>query len=438
MEIDFNLFDTSEKLIDLAVERSHKFYVIKLKAVIKKLLQFENDQYFQCSQQNFLIHLSELKATEILNYGTDFFWLSVHRLYNAFDATDKKVIEIMYSFFLQNAFDSYFQLIPNGSRIQFENFGDGPVMFVKLNICVNSYFDRYIILRKEHNHKIEYSLDGEFVGIHDRQCSIDLKNAPSYFQIAKALIADKITILYQRQQNIFELIYFAECTENPFLGNLFKERIRGALNWIKTTDANTYNSLISGLDYIVPLGNNLDGNPLSFASAQLKRTVFLSLDLLRESDIEIAETLIHEFSHCELHYIQDTILLTKKEDTNKVYYSPWRLEPRPILGLIHAIYVSYRILNYYDNLLNNKNCESDISHIVSNKMVLLINQIQIGIKQIKADSLPVLSSSLLNHISTFNDKLAQKLNINLSNPPNVILKHQELWILNNKVLVLKL
>ena len=104
-------------------ERSSKFHVLKFRSVMEKIMKMEGTGSFKNSHSNFIAVLNNLRATELLKNGTDFFWSSVHRLFNALDAGNE-MTEIMYGIFFQNAFDAFFDLLPIGSRLEFRNYGD--------------------------------------------------------------------------------------------------------------------------------------------------------------------------------------------------------------------------------------------------------------------------------------------------------------------------
>jgi len=425
----------NKQFLNTALERSQKFHIIKYKTLLGSLALLNKENYFKNSSQNILEFQSKIKSQDLIKYSSDFFWSVVHRLSNAIDKKDRNEIEKTYIYFLLNYFDSFYFLLPLNTKISFKELNNGEIILAKLNISLSIYSDSNVSISKISDTILEYNL-GKFNCIEDNSYRISIVETPSWFKLRKENVCDRVVILYQRHENIFEEHYYQNCCESPFLGHLLKNRIATAFTKIKVNDNNLYNKLVSSIDYIIPYGNDPKNKYPNFAIATLKKTIFLSIDLLTEHEIFIAECIIHEYSHCELHLVQDTILLTNIENNILEYYSPWRKDPRPLLGVIHAIYISHEIINFYYSYLQNKENSKDETILVKDKTQIVIHQIFIALRQIKQNQLTDITKELLNSILQSTNEICEKLLIPISNPPQEIIKHKEIWKSVNKNLII--
>ncbi|MEU5757117.1 HEXXH motif-containing putative peptide modification protein [Streptomyces sp. NPDC047829] len=83
-----------------------------------------------------------------------------------------------------------------------------------------------------------------------------------------------------------------------------------------------------------------------------------------EDDVELAETLVHEFGHMKLHAAMDSVDLLvpdEREDGDgnrngarpeQLYYAPWREEPRPLSGLLHGVFVHMGVVDFWRRVLS--------------------------------------------------------------------------------------
>src|SRR5258706_1275702 len=416
--------------LNTATDRSRKFHILKLKTVFSKLLTLDKENYFENSTQNYFSFLSKIKAANLIEHSTDFFWSVVHRVSNVLDKNNKDEIEKTYIYFLLNSFDCFYSLLPINSQLQFKGIGSNDVILPKLGLSLGCYLDSSTTLCKVSYTSLSYKLK-KFDSIPDNNYLIFLNEIPQWFKLKQEIVCQRISVISQKHESIFEEHYYKDCCENIFLSHLLKQKIDRAFEIIKLTDIDLYHKLISSIDYIIPYGNDIEKKYPNFAIATLKKTIFLSIDLLSESDIHVAECIIHEYSHCELHCVQDTILLTNIENNILEYYSPWRKDPRPLLGLIHAIYIGNEILTFYFTYLQNRNNNSDEIISVRKKVEIIVHQIIIAIRQIKKYQLTDFALELMNSILKSTHEIAEHLSISTSNPLEEIINHIQIWKSNN-------
>ncbi len=409
-----------------AKELSSKFHILKYKTLLSRLESLDKVNFFENSSQNYLEFLSKLKSIDLITNGTDFFWSLIHRLNATLDKNNKEEIEKTYVYFLLNAFDSFYLLLPFNSKVQFKGIGGNDLILPKLDLSLNCSFDSGATLSKLNNTSLNYKLD-KFDSICDSNYLINLNEIPYWFRLKKELVCKKISIIFQKHGALFEDNYFEDCCDNIFLGHLFKNKIENAFGKIKLIDLSLYEKLVSSLDYIIPVGNEIKKEYSNFANVTLKKTIFLSIELLFEPEIHVAEYIIHEYSHCELHYVQDTVLFTNNKEDILEYYSPWRPDPRPLIGLIHAIFVSNEVACFFFTYLLNASRESDETLIVRKKLEILIHKIHIGLKQIKKIELTDFSLELMNVIQKSAQEISEQFSISTLMPPEEITNHILIW-----------
>lgn len=81
------------------------------------------------------------------------------------------------------------------------------------------------------------------------------------------------------------------------------------------------------------------GHDISYSSPDIPFSIFVSVPQPDERDavVRLAEALIHEAMHLQLTLIEAVVPLMSRNAATA--YSPWKLEDRPIQGVLHGAYV---------------------------------------------------------------------------------------------------
>lgn len=93
-------------------------------------------------------------------------------------------------------------------------------------------------------------------------------------------------------------------------------------------------ALAGGLSTLVPLRRPASGRPVSASSGWAWGAIALSLP---DDSLSLAETLVHEMQHLVLSAVEDVTPLIYA-DEQRVFYAPWRDDPRPLPGLLQGCY----------------------------------------------------------------------------------------------------
>lgn len=102
-------------------------------------------------------------------------------------------------------------------------------------------------------------------------------------------------------------------------------------------------SLARAMFSIVPLVPSVEGEPYSVTSPESFGSAMMELP---RDATSLAVSLIHEFQHVKLGALLDLISLTH-EESGAFHYAPWRLDPRPISGLLQGAYAYFGIVSFW-------------------------------------------------------------------------------------------
>ncbi len=102
-------------------------------------------------------------------------------------------------------------------------------------------------------------------------------------------------------------------------------------------------SLMAGLSTLIPLANDEPGREKSAASRQAFGAVAAALPV--DGDI-LALLILHEFQHVKLGAVLDLFDLCDPAE-RRLFYAPWRDDPRPIGPLLQGTYAHLAVTDYW-------------------------------------------------------------------------------------------
>ncbi|MEU6274090.1 HEXXH motif domain-containing protein [Streptomyces populi] len=94
---------------------------------------------------------------------------------------------------------------------------------------------------------------------------------------------------------------------------------------------------------LVPLEAVTSGEAYSVTSPECFGSMMMQLPLDATS---LAVSLVHEFQHIKLGALLDMVTLTREED-GALHHAPWRLDPRPVPGLLQGAYAYLGIVSFW-------------------------------------------------------------------------------------------
>jgi len=153
----------------------------------------------------------------------------------------------------------------------------------------------------------------------------------------------------------------------------------------------------------------------------------------------MVEALVHEYHHQKLNALFNLDPVITGPSAKAVYYSPWRSDPRPLTGVLHAAYVFQAILEFWNRLF-----AADIPLLqkerVQQRAYLISRQLEKGLQTLidHAEFSPIGEALLDAIVSNYRDQNAQLPNINPTvrqRLNEVITEHRQQWETENRHLV---
>jgi HEXXH motif-containing protein len=146
---------------------------------------------------------------------------------------------------------------------------------------------------------------------------------------------------------------YRDCHHIPAAGRLrpdqlpeWNERFAQAWDLLVRYAPARADELAAGLRCLVPLAD-LGPGPARSATA---RDSFGSFGLTTpESAVDFAVTLVHEFQHSKLSALLDLVSMYDADAPDR-YYAPWRLDPRPVGGLLQGVYAFLGVADLWHRL----------------------------------------------------------------------------------------
>ena len=102
-------------------------------------------------------------------------------------------------------------------------------------------------------------------------------------------------------------------------------------------------SIAAGVSVIVPLAAHGDTD---LDSATTQAAFGAIATTLPPDPVRMAEILVHEFQHSKLCGLEDMAPLTEPSG-ERVYYAPWRPDPRPAGGLLQGVYAHLGVARFW-------------------------------------------------------------------------------------------
>lgn len=315
-------------------------------------------------------------------------------------------LRLLFFFFL---FDSLFQYLPNEISFSINCSLEGDLYLPKLteSICLN------------YSVKLIRKIDNTVV-VNDSQSytyKINKKNDLFKFSIANISIADLISQLFLRTAAKYDKIKDSGLDE-------YCAKFHKAVDFLFSHDID-YSNRLKNIEIIIPLAFVTQDITKSFTLSGLPHVIFLSD---ANSYLKIMENLIHECLHDELNIFMKFYNLIY--ETGALYYSPWRDDPRPIRGLVHAIYVFTGIFNFYCSVVD-KLLPEDKEYVIF-RYNAIHEQLKLSFSQLKShrDELTPLGSEFIDKLYMIFEASKNKYIENKYS--NEIIKHINQWELSNR------
>lgn len=122
------------------------------------------------------------------------------------------------------------------------------------------------------------------------------------------------------------------------------KKISKALELIKNYSPSSYKAFCDFTHTVIPIKEK---GIVSYSTSKLPG--YSLINIYHRDFVDLLDDLVHENGHHYLNYF----LYTKKlinEDLDKIFYSPWRRQLRPIRGIYHAVFTFFWGMNLFSDL----------------------------------------------------------------------------------------
>ena len=358
---------------------------------ILRLLTWANlDEALQQSDPNlaeeirgWFDQISDLNAQQLINEATPFWWFNVGQCWSAAMDGSPQTAEYAGNMMLA-AFDSFFTCLPDGATIRVD--GNREIMLPKLGINVGPTLKPTALTRSGTNTIGIDTADGKITMTLDDDSGARLSvpdHAEQYVLCAPtpALIGDDPR---------------AELTGADFDSSAFTQMLGNALSLIQNECRELYDQIQAANNWYIPIVSRDIRVHRSYTRADLTGVIFLSEAL---DHVLLGEAVVHEFYHGVLNSILKTEPLFDETESSETFYSPWRDDPRPLRGLLHAIYVFSGVARFYA-LANNTLARSEYAGTVRLRRSKLHQQLRCALAQVPLAKLTPVGRQVIEAIAS--------------------------------------
>jgi HEXXH motif-containing protein len=359
--------------------------------------------------------LNRLSFAQIVEEGTPFFWMNVHRLL-ATDSSGPAGPSGSLQYLICHAFDSYFARLADGQGVSFEVEEPAVILLPKLGLRVEAE-PGLVHLQKLHSNGVRVEVNG-------RRSEIELAAIQGKFRFPLLTVAgrDSTKLLLVSHPSLFEQAYIEAVTPATQKAKEQSAMIGDALDLICAAYPSLGQRISTSVKWYVPIATDSLDTHRSFSAASLIGLIFLSE---AANELRLAEAIVHEFHHNELFAYSNVAPLIDGP-TDRLFYSPWREDARPLYGLIHAVFVFAGVCDFYRRLEQSPAFQRYHEHLWSLHSERVC-QLEIGLAQIPEDQLTDAGRGLIASLRSRVEEQRQDLAGYREMPPSIE-RHLRIWM----------
>jgi HEXXH motif-containing protein len=358
--------------------------------------------------------LNRLSFAQIVEEGSPFFWMNVQRLLSSNAAGSPNPGESL-QYLICHAFDSYFSRLADGQGVSFEVEEPAFILLPKLGLRIGAG-PGLVHLQKRHSNRACVEANG-------RRSEIELTAVPAEFRLPVLTVASyPAKLLLASHPSLFEQAYIDAVVPGTDNAADQAAKIGDALDLICEVYPSMGKRIRTSINWYVPIGTDSLDTHKSFSAANLIGLVFLSE---AANELRLAEAIVHEFHHNELFaYSNVTPLIAGAAD--RLFYSPWREDARPLYGLIHAVFVFAGVCDFYRCVGQTQACHRYHEHLLG-LHAERVWQLEIGLAQIPDDQLTDAGRRLISSLRARVELHRQGFAENRAAPPSIE-THLRTWM----------
>jgi HEXXH motif-containing protein len=128
-----------------------------------------------------------------------------------------------------------------------------------------------------------------------------------------------------------------------------------------------------------------EGYDISHSEPQWPRSIFVSIPDRQDSvgALRLAESIVHEVMHLQLTDFERKVTLVENFETK--LHSPWRIEHRPVQGVMHGLYVFACLVSFFREIVEVERTEQKAREHSQRRISEIQSEIdEISIEELKS------------------------------------------------------
>ncbi len=374
------------------------------------------DQLLTAGAQEFLPDwLEALNLADLSRHATPFFWLNVARCHAAC-ANAGAGLGVALRCLLMTGFDAFFPVVPDGFSCRLPASDDSVLVLPRLGIRLPIATGPVRLCRaapsvlrvEDRAGQTTVSLDR--IPADDCRVSLPVGSAGSsrlLLHLHPALVPDHVAM---------------DVPVGPDKGAEQAALITAALRLIGEVDPRRGEQLEARSQwYATSLSPGLEIDPTR-SVRDLRGLMFLPAG---SSRLRLAEALVQEYYQDLLHTRMELEKLLNFDDVPR-FYSPWRNDPLPLAGLLHALYVLTGVAEFL--LLAEATTGLSEEHgLLRDRRRLLVEQLRLGYAQVRLEHFTLAGQRLLTGLRAVIDRHERELNLPGDRLPEALVAHLRQW-----------
>lgn len=190
--------------------------------------------------------------------------------------------------------------------------------------------------------------------------------------------------------------------------------LHAALETVKRYHPQTYAQMVESMQ-LIALKRYEAGGFTNLSHSDLPGAFIISAV---DNAHELADTLIHEFYHNRLFFLEERAPFFSDAAQNAAadggHYSPWRDDLRPLVGLLHAVYVHTPVTEYWLHVLSSGGLSKSVREFATDRLIRYPVQLAMGLHQLRryghfATAGELLMEELEERLADLRQRIAQVL-----------------------------
>jgi hypothetical protein len=149
-----------------------------------------------------------------------------------------------------------------------------------------------------------------------------------------------------------------------------------SMSYIEKVNPFLYEEIVSWTTAVVPVVSESIDVHLSATFPQSPSIMALSYT---PDSVVMSEAIVHEYHHQKLNALMEITTLMTGSYKKAIFYSPWRSDPRPLIGILHGTFVFHAVFLYLKDICGNGLKIQNLPQ-VHQRMHFVYNQILVAIR----------------------------------------------------------